>query len=143
MRGRTYPSIYLVMEGTVSVSDLCGPLGKAYTNPTIAIAPGGLSSLTYNSVIPVPASGVETVPYDPGLPQSCRSYQFQEAAITTETYSQASNNMCVTRTNVVTGVSLGPNKPLLAPPKELLNLDPLWRSCVWNTRGALHAWTCK
>lgn len=42
----TFPSLYMAVQGTVSVNDMVGPRGSKYFNPTIPIPPGGLSSIS-------------------------------------------------------------------------------------------------
>lgn len=132
------------MQGTMSAGNYCGLLGKNYTSVTIAITPGGLSSLSYlNSAAPVAEDGVATVSYDPDLPASCQAYQYQSAPVVTETDCGANSQDCSAVVRTVTGSWVGPGKPMLAPPKELLELDPAWRSCIWNTGNARHWQSCK
>lgn len=63
---RTYPSLYLAFSGTLHVTDRCGFLGRNYTNPTIAVPSGALSTLSY-SVPFIIQEGVTTGAFDPGM----------------------------------------------------------------------------
>lgn len=123
----------MVVKGGVTVSDRCGILGKTYQNPTIAIPPGGLSSMkfapgygTYSHYINV-EGGASTTLYDPAQPSSCQTYGFGVPITTSFWYTGANNKATWTSS---TGFTLGPPyMPILSPPSQLLSFDPAWRGC--------------
>ncbi len=131
---RTYPSMYIGIPGNATVYDQVGTLGKVHTHLTIAVPPGGLSSLSLSdSLLGDLASGQKTVPYDPGIPSSCESFEFQHQAPTSwaTLFYEGSTHI-----EPVEGHKLSSNEMLLVPPIQLLTYDPAWRNCKWNTKGA-------
>lgn len=129
----------MAYKGAITVNDECGQVGKVYTNPTIAVPPGGLSSLSFrNPHGPNPGDGFVTTTYDPGLPKSCQTYQYASLTESSLSYLGAF------ATEYATGPRVGANAPMLDIPAQLKGLDPAWKNRVsWITDGALHAYTCK
>ena len=133
--------MYSGVNGIVWVYDEIGTLGKTHTSPTIAVPPGGLSSLYFeDSVHADPDSGYKTLPYDPGVPTSCVSFEFQHTGPTKLTTHTFSGDKKITEP--VNVAMLSSNQMFLAPPIQLLTLDPAWRNCEWITDGADHAGLC-
>ena len=132
--------MYLVAKGRVTGYDQVGQLGSFHTNPTIAIPPGGLSSLSFlDSIHADMGAGQVTLPYDPGIPTSCETFEFQHPASGIETLNYGSGFLETISASA--GVQLSSDEMFLAPPKQLLTLDPAWKICSgWITDGADRAW---
>lgn len=123
-----YPSIYLAIHGAVSVTDYCGVRGNTYYNPTIAIPPGGLSTLSWHSnLIGFDGYPPQTGAYDPG---ACHTYGVNNGSTMSWLNSPSS---------WMTSVSYNmgpPYNPILLPPKQLTALDPEWEACTaWDKYG--------
>ncbi|KAL8734136.1 MAG: hypothetical protein Q9166_001621 [cf. Caloplaca sp. 2 TL-2023] len=131
----TFPSIYMVIPGTVYVQDQCGTLGNVYYHVTIPIKPGGLSSLSFHASVLAAWDGQTAGSFDPALPASCRAYGAADPIWTTMT--QSYDNTTITATSSFVTIS-PPYWPILSPPVELLEYDPKWKaSCpYWHTNGA-------
>ena len=121
----TFPSTYLVVHGAVSVRDRCGVKGKTYTNPTIALPQGELSTLSigYGG-----GGNLTTGLYDPA---ACRTYGYSNGSTTWFwEYDNAGSSSWVSSLYF----SLGPPyNPVLLPPAQLTALDPEWQACtLWR-----------
>ncbi|KAL9037186.1 MAG: hypothetical protein Q9180_003863 [Flavoplaca navasiana] len=131
----TFPSLYMVISGTLAVRDDCGTLGNVYSHVTIPIKPGGLSTISFSASDALHAREGSTVgSFDPALPASCRTYGAADPDW--ETLTQSTGNFTTTITTSY--VALGPPYwPILSPPIELLEYDPEWKaSCpYWHTDG--------
>ncbi len=139
---RTYPSIYLVLEGAVTVTDKCGLRGMVHNNPTIAIPPHGLTELSFSYGYH-PQGGYQTLPYDPAVPANCRTYGFRNPQMTSGWYQVDVNSSYMkTSTQYAPGY---PYHPFLVPPQQLIDLDPAWKTCrYWSTFGDPYGQlTCK
>ena len=122
-----FPSLYVALQGAVTVSDECGIRGSVYLNPTVAVPADGLSTLSYRSELII-AEGVSTGVYDPA---ACPTYGVSDPITFIGEY--VGNNLTwTTRTYRTIGP---PYNPILLPPNELLSLDPEWMACTWNTAG--------
>lgn len=139
---RTYPSMYLVVEGAVTVTDKCGVRGMIHTNPTIPIPPHGLTELSFWDGYQ-PAEGYHTLPYDPAVPADCRTYGFSNPQITSGWYQVNDNTSSVTTSTLY--VPGYPFNPFLVPPQQLIDLDPAWKTCLyWSSWGNQYGQlTCK
>ena len=146
---RTYPSMYMVIEGGLTVTDSCGTLGKTYHNPTIAIPPGGLSSMSFTQGVTDPhyvnaVFGSNSTLYDPAQPSSCQTYGFGIPRTITAWETFADGKSSLTSSLFLT---LGPPyNPIISPPSELLTFDPAWKACQrWdNSYGGKWGFlTCK
>ena len=120
----TFPSTYLVVHGAVSVIDSCGVRGKTYTNPTVAVPQGGLSTVSFGF------GKLSTGSYDPA---ACRTWGWSNGSTTwfwsyggpgTESSSWVSSLF----------YSIGPPyNPIILPPPQLTALDPEWQACtLWR-----------
>ena len=89
-------------------------------NPTIALQPGRLSTLSY-SAWPTPFEGIAT-----------KSYDFE--ACPTWGLNNAFNSSMSFRPEEYLSVG-APWNPIILPPQELLDLDPAWKLCEWVTDG--------
>ena len=117
----TFPSTYLVVHGAVSVRDRCGVRGKTYTNPTIAVPQGGLSTLSIGYGGVKPSTGA----YDPA---ACRTWGFSDGS-TTWFWSYDGSGSSSWASSLY--YSLGPPyNPILLPPPHLTALDPEWQACT-------------
>ena len=112
----------------MTVSDQCGIRGSIYLNPTIAVRPGGLSTLSYRSGVNV-AHGVSSGAYDPA---ACPTYGVSDPITSIGEEYVGNSSTWTTRTFRTIGP---PYNPVLLPPEELLSLDPEWRACTWYTDG--------
>ena len=126
----TFPSLYLAVHGAISVADDCGVRGNTYYNPTIAIPPGDLSTLSFHGNLLgfdgyEPSTGI----YDPG---ACHTYGLSNG--TTSSYS---NNFGSSSWFTTVLYTMGPPyNPILLPPNQLTALDPEWEACTaWETYG--------
>ena len=117
----TFPSTYLVVHGAVSVRDRCGVRGKTYTNPTIAVPQGELSTLSIGYGAVKPSTGS----YDPA---ACPTHGFSNASTTWfwDYYGPGSSSWVSSL-----HFSFGPPyNPALLPPPQLTALDPEWQACT-------------
>lgn len=124
-----FSSLYLAIHGAVSVYDSCGIKGRIHYNPTIAMPPGDLSTLSWpNNLIGFGGSPPHTGAYDPA---ACRTYGVDNGS----TYSW-SNGLSSWMTSV--SYNMGPPyNPILLPPEQLTALDPQWEACTaWDNYGA-------
>lgn len=124
----------MVISGTLAVRDQCGTLGNVYSDVTIPIKPGGLSTLSFSGTQFAAIRGSTVGPFDPALPASCRTYGAADPVW--ETLTQSWDNTTITVTTSY--VSVGPPYwPILSPPVELLEYDPKWKAkCpYWHTAG--------
>lgn len=126
----TFPSLYLAIHGAISVEDECGVRGNTYYNPTIAIPPGDLSTLSFHGT-DLRFEGYEpsTGLYDPGV---CHTYGLSNG--TTTSYL---NVVGVSSWSTTIFYTMGPPyNPILLPPTQLTALDPEWEACTaWETYG--------
>ena len=128
----TFPSYYLAVHGDVSVRDSCGVIGKTYHDPTIAIAPGDLSTLSYpTNAVQSNESPPLTSPYDPA---ACHTYGLDRGSLKHVTKTAKNGSLAFTSRLVY---SMGPPfNPILLPPQDLSNLDPDWQACTtWGNHG--------
>ena len=123
-----FPSLYLAIHGAVSVTDSCGVRGHTYDNPTIAIPPGSLSTISWHNIILgydgyAPQTGV----YDPA---ACHTYGVDDGS----TFSWL-NGLSSWETSVSYNIG-PPYNPILLPPAQLTALDPDWEACTaWDQYG--------
>ncbi|KAL8852903.1 MAG: hypothetical protein Q9221_002279 [Calogaya cf. arnoldii] len=130
----TFPSIYMVISGTLAVRDQCGTLGNVYSHVTIPIKPGGLSTISFSGSELIAVSGSTIGSFDPAIPPSCRTYGAADPMWETLTQSWDDTTTTVTTSYVTMGP---PYWPILSPPVELLEYDPTWKAkCpYWHTAG--------
>lgn len=124
----------MVISGTLAVRDQCGTFGKVYSDVTIPIKPGGLSSLSFSGTQFAAYRGSTVGSFDPALPASCRTYGAADPIWETLTQSWDNTTTTVTTSYVTVGP---PYWPILSPPVELLEYDPKWKAkCpYWHTAG--------
>ena len=130
----TFPSTYLVIHGAVSVSNRCDDKGKTYTNPTIAVPQGGLSTLSFGSTyIQYAGMKPQTGSFDPA---ACHTYGISNASTSSWQYDGDGDGTSSWFSTVV--YTFGPPyNPILLPPPQLTALDPEWQACTsWRTFGA-------
>ncbi|MCJ1292886.1 hypothetical protein MMC34_004439 [Xylographa carneopallida] len=109
---RTSPTLYLQIIGTARVTDFCGPLGSVYTNTIIPVAT--LSTLSYD--VPIGGAIVN--------PTAAITKPLNTADLACPTWGIEPPN------GGLLGSIVGPPfLPIIAPPPELLSLDPAWVSC--------------
>lgn len=127
----TFPSLYLAIHGAISVQDSCGIKGKTHYNPTIAIPPGGLSTLSYPSnLIQYAGEAPQTGIYDPA---ACRTYGLSNGSTTSYLYGHGNTSTWTTTVSYSMGP---PYNPILLPPDQLTALDPEWQACTsWDLYG--------
>ncbi|KAL8693444.1 MAG: hypothetical protein Q9224_003749 [Gallowayella concinna] len=137
--GVTFPSIYLSANGVVFVKDECGIVGEKYTNPIIAVRPGGLSTLSFSKFFDI-AYGATTGLFDPALPKSCWTYGAGDPLISSFMQPDASNTSISSLTTTTIYTEGYPHWPFLRPPDEMFEFDPIWKkSCrYWHTAGNQH-----
>ena len=130
----TFPSTYLVIRGAISVTDRCGTIGKTYTNPTIAVPQGGLSTLSFSSTYIAFAGFLpQTGPFDPAV---CRTYGISNGSTSSWLYDDDGDGTS-SWFSTVTYTFGPPYNPILLPPPQLTGLDPEWQACTsWRTFGA-------
>ncbi|KAL8676366.1 MAG: hypothetical protein Q9186_007109 [Xanthomendoza sp. 1 TL-2023] len=135
----TFPSIYLSANGVVFVKDECGIVGEKYTNPIIAVRPGGLSTLSFSKFFDI-AYGATTGLFDPALPKSCWTYGAGDPLISSFMQPDASNTSISSLTTTTIYTEGYPHWPFLRPPDEMFEFDPIWKkSCrYWHTAGNQH-----
>lgn len=139
---RTFPSLYMAVQGVVKVTDQCGMFGQPHSNPTIAIAPGGLVSLSFRGGLYWdPTGGFETVPYDPDLPKSCMTTEY---GASNSIYLSTASDGTIIELTTTHSTPRSLHSPVLSPPSELFDLDPAWKLCTrWDTEGSDWAFTCE
>lgn len=123
-----FPSLYLAIHGAVSVYNKCGVRGDMHYNPTIAIPPGGLSTISWpGNVVQLAGYPPETGVFDPA---ACRTYGLDNGSTTSWL-----NGLSSWTTSV--SYSMGPPyNPILLPPEQLTALDPQWEACTaWDNYG--------
>ena len=134
----TSPSLYLAFHGAVSVTDYCRQRGEIHNNPTIAIAPGDLSTLSFhNNQIVFDGFTPRTDIFDPG---ACRTYGISNATTSSALvpdYDSDGELNGVSTWYTTVSYSMGPPyNPILLPPKQLSALDPAWAACTsWDSYG--------
>lgn len=118
----TFPSTYLIVHGPVSVRDRCGVRGKTYTNPTIAVPQGGLSTVSFGY------GKLSTGSYDPA---ACRTWGYSNGSTTwLWEYDGSGSSSWVSSLYFSPGP---PYNPVLLPPPQLTALDPEWQACtLWR-----------
>ncbi len=124
-----FPSLYLVIHGAVSVTDSCGVRGHTYDNPTIAIPPGGLSTISWhNNLLGFDGYAPQTGVYDPA---ACHTYGVDDGSTTSWL------NELVSSWDTSVSYNIGPPyNPILLPPAQLTALDPDWEACTaWDEYG--------
>ena len=128
------PSFYLAFRGAVSVTNYCGPRGKTYYNPTIAVPLEGLSTLSLVSNgwdnVAIQGGPPETAMYDP---EACRTYGVDSGSIVEVSWSTNDGWSSTVSVSYHMGA---PYNPILLPPKEVTALDPEWEACTsWDYYG--------
>lgn len=105
---------------------MCGRVGRNYTNPIIAVAPGGLSSLSMSAYDWWNAAlGAKTLPYDPGIPKSCRPLNLGDVgSYNTLEHATSSDSQVYPVVVSLTSVPKSQHNPILSLPAELLSYDP-------------------
>lgn len=123
-----FPSLYLAIQGAVSVYDSCGIKGSIHYNPTIAVTPGGLSTISWpNNLVQFGGFPPHTGAYDPA---ACPTYGLDNG--TTKSYSIGLSSQT---TSVLYNMG-PPYNPILLPPEQLTALDPQWEACTaWDNFG--------
>lgn len=127
----TFPSLYIAIHGTVSVADSCGIRGNVHYNPTIAVPPGDLSTLSFGSTY-VRLAGFEpqTEAYDPA---ACHTYGLSNGSTTSYLNKNGGSSRWITTVAYTMGP---PYNPILLPPAQLTALDPEWGACTaWDSYG--------
>ena len=113
----TYPTVYMAFAGTIGVVDDCGPVGKKYSNITVAVDPNHLSTLSWSDW-PLNIHGVDTSSYNY---EACHTWGLTDPIATSFQYDNGSWWTTYVQ-------SLGPPyNPIIAPPIELLHWDPEWK----------------
>lgn len=126
----TFPSLYVTFRGAVTVRDRCGIKGSIYQSPTIAVPPGGLTTLSYPSSALDARFGVMKGPYNP---EACPTYGVSDPHLSSFWYIGANGSVWTTATYRSIGA---PYYPIIKPPQELIDLDPEWKSCTeWYSEG--------
>ena len=127
----TFPSLYLAMHGAVSVRDSCSVRGNTYYNPTIAVPPRDLSTLSYfSNYIDFAGYPPQTGVYDPAV---CRTYGLSNGSTTSFLDTYNGNSSWITSAAYSVG---SPYNPIVLPPKQLTALDPEWEACTaWDNYG--------
>ena len=123
-----FPSLYLAIHGAVSVYDKCGVRGNIHYSPTIAIPPGGLSTISWpGNFVQLAGYPPQTGAYDPA---ACRTY-----GVDNGTALSWLNGLSSWTTSV--SYNMGPPyNPILLPPEQLTALDPQWEACTaWDNYG--------
>ncbi|KAL9631922.1 MAG: hypothetical protein Q9164_005632, partial [Protoblastenia rupestris] len=125
----TSPSLYLAFKGTVRAGDLCGGRGKTHTNPTIAVDPSDLSTLSFaGTLLRYWGEMPQTGKYDP---TACRTYGLSNGSTFSTIIYENSSSTWSSRVSFTIGP---PYNPILLPPKALTQLDPEWEACTsWRT----------
>ncbi|MCJ1386280.1 hypothetical protein MMC17_009406 [Xylographa soralifera] len=110
----TSPTLYLQVIGTARVTDFCGQVGSVHSNTIIPVA--ALSTLSYD----VPLGGsIDNV-------QAAITKPLNTADLAYPTWGIEPPN------GGLIGSIVGPPfLPIIAPPPELLSLDPAWASCSY------------
>ena len=124
-----FPSLYLAIHGAVSVTDSCGVRGHTYDNPTIAIPPGSLSTISWhNNLVGYNGYAPQTGVYDPA---ACHTYGVDDGSTTSWL------NKLVSSWETSVSYNIGPPyNPILLPPAQLTALDPDWEACTaWDDGG--------
>ncbi len=124
-----FPSLYLAIHGAVSVTDSCGVRGRTYDNPTIAVPPGSLSTISWhNSILGYDGYAPQTGVYDPA---ACHTYGVDDGSTTSWL------NELVSSWETSVSYNIGPPyNPILLPPAQLTALDPDWEACTaWDDYG--------
>lgn len=123
-----FPSLYLAIHGAISVYDSCRIKGNIFYNPTIAIPPGSLSTISWTSnLVQYAGFPPQTGAYDPA---ACRTYGLSNGSTTSWLDGLLSWTTSVS-------YSMGPPyNPILLPPEQLTALDPEWEACTsWDNFG--------
>ena len=134
----TSPSLYLAFHGAVSVTDYCRQRGKIHYDPTIAIPPGDLSTLSFNNnLILFDGFAPQTGIFDPG---ACHTYGLSNATTSSAlvpVYGSHGELNGVSTWYTTVFYTMGPPyNPILLPPKQLSALDPAWAACTsWDSYG--------
>ncbi|KAL2040689.1 hypothetical protein N7G274_006668 [Stereocaulon virgatum] len=128
----TFPSLYIALLGAVSVIDHCKTWGKVYRNPTVALPPGDLSTLSFHG------NGIVFDEFAPKTgvfhPAACRTYGLSNGS----THSYQAYDYSVTPSTLswftTASYTMGPPyNPVLLPPQQLTALDPEWQACTsWD-----------
>ena len=133
-RTSTFPSLYVSVVGGVSVSDSCGLLGSAHTNPP-----------------PVAVPAITTASYKT-WPSTCRpqggdaeahidTLALSDLACPTWGLSNPFSTSCDGST-YLTATYGEPYNPVILVPTELLSIDPAWGSCTSDPANALLTLPC-
>ena len=133
-RSSTFPSLYVSVVGGVSVSDSCGLVGSAHTNPP-----------------PVAVSAITTASYKT-WPSTCRPQggdaeahidilALSDLACPTWGLSNPFSTSCDGST-YLTATYGEPYNPVILVPTEILSIDPAWGSCTSDSADALLTLPC-
>ncbi|KAK0511949.1 hypothetical protein JMJ35_005077 [Cladonia borealis] len=130
----TYPSLYMAFHGAISVTDQCRQRGNIHYNPTIAIPPDDLSTLSFNkNLVVYDGIAPQTGLYDPG---ACHTYGLSNGSTTSYLDPDPDSIGLSTWTTSVSYTMGPPYNPILVPPAQLTALDPAWASCtLWWSYG--------
>ena len=115
----------MLISGMLAVRDQCGTLGKVYSDVTIPLKPGGLSTISFSGQYLAAIRGSTVGSFDPALPASCRTYGAADPIWSTLTQSNDNTTTTITTSYVTIGA---PIWPILSPPAELLEHDPRWKA---------------
>ena len=133
-RTSTFPSLYVSVVGGVSVSNYCGLVGSAHTNPP-----------------PVAVPAITTASYKT-WPSTCRpqgedaeahidTLALSDLACPTWGLSNPFSTSCDGST-YLTATYGEPYNPVILVPTEILSIDPAWGSCTSNSADALLTLPC-
>ena len=133
-RTSTFPSLYVSVIGGVSVSNYCGLVGSAHTNPP-----------------PVAVPAITTASYKT-WPSTCRpqgedaeahidTLALSDLACPTWGLSNPFSTSCDGST-YLTATYGEPYNPVILVPTEILSIDPAWGSCISNSADALLTLPC-
>ncbi|MCJ1435077.1 hypothetical protein MMC27_004447 [Xylographa pallens] len=110
----TSPTLYLQIIGTARVTDFCGQVGSVHTDTIIPVE--ALSTLSYD--VPVGGAIIDV--------QAAITKPLNTADLACPTWGIEPPN------GGLIGSIVGPPfLPIIAPPPELLSLDPAWVSCSY------------
>ena len=118
----TYPSLYMAFYGAISVTNQCRQRGIIHYNPTIAIPPDDLSTLSFNkNLVVYDGIAPQTGLYDPG---ACHTYGLSNGS-TTSYLAPDPDSIGISTWITSVSYTMGPPyNPILVPPAQLTALDP-------------------
>lgn len=118
----TYPSTYVSVVGKISVSNSCGVLGKAYTNPT----PVAVEAITTASYATWPS---ECRPQGNYVNAVIDTLKIEDVACPTWGLSDPFYTTCDGDV-YLTATEGPPYNPVILVPTHFLNYDPSWGQCT-------------